>query len=121
MPDAYHYFGADLQLDSSNGLMLASGPLQTQQRLYRRLMTNPGDLPGHPEYGGGLAAFVGQPVNSGQISAVILKQCRLEADVAQVPTPTVVVAFTPAGGFASATVNYTDASGATQTLAAPLV
>ena len=52
-------------------ISVASGPLLGQQRVLRRLLTNPGEYIWQLDYGAGLARFIGQPVNPSQITAVI--------------------------------------------------
>ena len=63
MPDISHQFSADLSLSPTGDLATITAPQLTQQRVLRRLLTNPGDYIWHPSYGAGLAAFVGQPAN----------------------------------------------------------
>ena len=119
MSDAWHTFGDDLTLAASGDLLTASGPMLAQQRVIRRLLTNPGDLIYHPEYGGGLLAMVGQPVLASAIQAIVLRQMQLEAGVSQNPSPTVSVS-SDGSGFVSATITYTDANtGQPQTVTVP--
>ncbi|MGY0484321.1 phage tail protein [Endobacter medicaginis] len=123
MPDISHVFGTDLVLQSNGGvsdLATVSSISQVAQRLYRRLLTNPGAYSYHPDYGGGLGTFVGSPVSAGQIQAVVLQQCRLESDVATDPAPSVAVTSNGVG-MTVVMVEFTDAtSGVPQTLQIPL-
>ncbi len=120
MADLSHIFGTDLTLSATGGLALATGAEQARQRVLRRLLTNPGDYIWHPAYGAGLGRFVGQPTNPARIRGVVLRQMRLEADVAQSPPPTVTV--TPqGGGVVVLTIVYADAAtGAAQTISGAL-
>jgi hypothetical protein len=60
-----------------------------QQRIIRRLLTNPGDYIWHVDYGTGLGRNVGEPCSSGYIEGTILNQLQLEALVAATPAPKV--------------------------------
>ena len=94
---ASHYFGGDLTVSASGDLLAASGIPLANQRLLRRLMTNPGAVLYHPEYGAGLGRFVGQPADTLQIRAIIFAQMLLEASVDQTVTPAVAVQVSDAG------------------------
>ena len=63
MADLSLPWGGDLALSSTAGLALVDGSQLTQQRLVRRLLTNPGDDPFDVTYGAGLGRFVGRPVD----------------------------------------------------------
>lgn len=122
MADLSHNIGSDLALGSTGDLATVSGDAETQQRVLRRLITNPRAYIWQLPYGGGLAAFIGQPVNDADIAAVVRAQMALEATVAAMPEPTVTVTPSADGdGTNTANVSYVDATtGATQTLACPL-
>ncbi len=118
MHDLSHQWGSDLTVDSTGDLTLVTGSSLGQQRVLRRLMTNPGDYIWHLDYGAGLAQFIGQPGNASRIEAVIRSQIFKESAVARTPEPTVSVRF-PSGGTGSVYVQilYVDApSGQTQVL-----
>jgi len=91
MYDISHQFGADLMIGATGDLLAVSAPILTQQRVLRRLLTNPGDYIWQPSYGAGRAQFVGQPVNAAQIRAVVRSQIFQEAAVAQNPQPIIDV------------------------------
>jgi phage baseplate assembly protein W len=91
MPDLSHQFGADLTIGATGDLLTVSAPILTQQRVLRRLLTNPGDYIWQPGYGAGLAQFVGQPANAAQIRAVVRSQIFQEKAVAQNPQPVIDV------------------------------
>ncbi len=117
--DIAHLWGSDLSLTPTGDLAHASAAQRSQQRVLRRLLTSPGDYLWQPEYGAGLARFVGQPGNETQIRAVIRGQIFKEAAVARQPEPVIDVAFSPAGAIGNVYVQirYVDApSGESQLL-----
>jgi hypothetical protein len=91
MGDISHRWGADLSIGPKGDLTLAKDEELGQQRILRRLLTNPGDYIWHLDYGGGLGAFVGRTVSRNQIAAVIRGQIVKEPSVAQSPEPQVVI------------------------------
>ena len=91
MTEISHRWGADLGLSASGDLALASGAEAAEQRILRRLLTNPGDYIWHPDYGAGLGRFVGQPADPQRIAAVARRQVLLEDSVARIPEPRVSV------------------------------
>ncbi len=116
MNDLFQQWGNDLSVDSRGDLALASGALRVQQQVLRRLLTNPGDYIWQPQYGAGLAQFVGQPANPLQIQAIILSQLKNESAIAQTPPPSVEVSYDTLGTI-SVMITYVDAaSGETQLL-----
>jgi phage baseplate assembly protein W len=116
MADLFHSFGSDLTTSPTGDLAAASGPTLGQQRVLKRLLTNPGDYIWQPDYGAGLAQFVGQPAAINQIRAVIRSQIFKEAAVARTPEPLVDVTFDQTGTV-YVHVRYADAStGQTQLL-----
>ena len=115
MPDISHQFSADLSLSPTGDLATIASPQLTQQRVLRRLLTNPGDYIWHPSYGAGLAAFVGQPANSAGIAAIVRGQIFKESGVARTPEPVIDIQPNPTGAVFLA-IRYADAStGETQT------
>lgn len=114
MPDLHHEFGSDLVVGAGGDLLTASGALLGQQRVLRRLLTNPGDYIWNLSYGAGLPAMVGQIIDSPRIAGIARSQMLQEAAVAQSPPPTVRVTGTPLG-VVTATITYADAgTGETQ-------
>lgn len=119
MADIAHQWGSDLGFGPTGDLAVVAGSILGQQRVLRRLLTNPLDYIWQPTYGAGLAGFIGQPANALQIRATIRSQIFMEAVVAQNPEPTVNVTLNPAGAAGDVYVNilYADAqTGQTQVL-----
>jgi len=119
MADIAHQWGSDLGFGPTGDLAVVAGSALGQQRVLRRLLTNPLDYIWQPTYGAGLAGFIGQPANALQIRATIRSQIFMEAVVAQNPEPTVNVTLNPAGAAGDVYVNilYVDAqTGQTQVL-----
>ena len=54
-----------LRAGAAGDLAPAAGTLRGQQRVLRRLLTNPGDYIWQPGYGAGLGQFVGKPASAG--------------------------------------------------------
>lgn len=120
MADLAHNFGGDLQLSPTGNLALASGTAVGQQRVLRRLLTNPGAYIWNLTYGAGLGAFVGQPNPATRMRALARSQMRRESAVARSPAPTADVIATPDGTI-TLTLTYADAvTGANVTLSAPV-
>ena len=116
MPDLWHQFGSDLAVGATGDLASVTGALEGQQRVLRRLLTNPGDYIWQPGYGAGLGQFVGSPATATQIRAVVRSQIFKEAAVARTPEPIVEVTANPAGTV-YVYIRYADAaSGTTQIL-----
>ena len=119
MNDIYHVWDSDLSTSATGDLAIVSGSTLGQQRVLRRLLTNPGDYIWHIDYGAGLASFVGAPASETQIMATIRSQIFQEAAVAQTPEPIINVQISPAGASSTIYVDirYTDSiSGETQML-----
>jgi hypothetical protein len=117
MPDISHLWGNDLSLSSTGDLATVDTPIVTQQRVLRRLLTNPGDYIWSLDYGAGLASFVGLPGATPAIAAAIRGQIFKEVAVAQTPAPTIDLQPDQAGDL-YVSISYADATtGATQTLA----
>lgn len=90
--DINHYFGADVIISGTGDLSAVGGTTETQQRIIRRLMTNPGDYLWHPEYGAGVGRYVGKTTAELQpLKALIVSQVLLENAVAASPAPVVTL------------------------------
>lgn len=77
----------DLYWDEGGAVLLQedlleeSGPSQLAKALYRRLITYPGELPAHPEYGCRLRDYVGLPGDAWAARLMALEaKAALEAD-----------------------------------------
>jgi hypothetical protein len=117
--DIFHIWATDLATSATGDLVVATGTTLGQQRVLRRLLTNPGDYIWHTDYGAGLGRFVGSPANETQITAIIRSQIFHEATVAETPAPIINVQISPAGALSTVYVDirYTDSSsGQTQML-----
>ncbi len=115
LTDIYHYVNNDLSASATGDLQTATGTTRTQQRILRRLLTNPGDYIWEPDYGAGLPRYVGSVIDEREIAALIRGQVLLEDAVAATPEPTVTV--TAIRGGISIDIQYTDSdSNSTATL-----
>ncbi len=109
MPDLALQFGGDLTVGPTGDLLLADGAALTQQRILRRLLTNPGDYIWQLRYGAGFGRFVGQPGAPGAINGVARTQLRLERSVATSPPP-VCSTLISDDGTVTLSLNYADAT-----------
>ena len=117
MADIAHRFGADIMLAPNGDIALAAGPALTQQRVLRRLLTNPRAYIWDVNYGAGLGAMVGEPTHGARITAIVRAQMFQEATVARTPLPAVSVAA-DGDGAVRAAVSYVDTTdGTAQNLA----
>lgn len=115
MNDAYQYYSQDLSASATGDIQPVAGTTRTQQRILRRLLTNPGDYLWHQDYGAGLPRYIGETLNVPEITALIRGQILLEESVARFPEPVITIAEI-AGGI-SCTIQYNDADlNAPQTL-----
>ncbi len=118
MYDLAHEWGGDLGVGSCGDLALSGDEAVVKQRVFRRLLTNPGDYIWHPDYGGGLSLFVGLPSSPAGIEAVVREQLGQEATVAQDPIPHVATRIADAAnGYVVTDISFT---GLTSRAAVPL-
>jgi len=115
--DVNHYFSADVLTSGTGDLSTVDGLTQSQQRILRRLLTNPGDYLWHSDYGAGVGRYVGATDNElVKLKAVIISQMMLEDSVAKNPLP--VITFKTDKTSLTCSIQYTDADSRTlQTLA----
>ena len=106
--DVSHYWGSDIAVSAIGDMGLVSDTTKGQQRVLRRLLTNPGDYVFHPEYGAGLPSKVGSLATPDELVSLIRGQMLLEDAVAKSPQPVVTVARISGG--VSVQVNYNDAT-----------
>jgi phage baseplate assembly protein W len=109
MADIWHQFGSDLGIGPTGDFASATGSVLGQQRVLRRLLTNPGDYIWQPDYGAGLAQFVGQPAQAARIRAVVRSQIFKESLVARDPEPVVDVQA-DTNGIVYVHIRYVDAA-----------
>jgi hypothetical protein len=111
LADLWHYIGGDISTDNNGGVLTVGDTVRGQQRVLRRLLTNPGDYIFHPEYGAGLAQWIGRTADIAKIKTLILGQMRLEPGVSQNPPPLVQVTQIGSGdgGGFSVVIQYVDA------------
>lgn len=107
MNDLDHYIGGDIAVSATADINVATALTASQQRVLRRLLTNPGDYPWHPAYGAGLPAEVGKLADERRIRGLIQSQIFLEAVVLQKPAPIITVTMLPSG--VSVYVKFADA------------
>ena len=105
--DLNHWVGGDISTTSNGDFALANGDQRTQQRIMRRLVTNPGDYIWHTSYGAGLPQKIGQALDIGALRGLIRSQVKMEEGVAQTPEPQVDVAAITNG--VSVHIRYTSA------------
>jgi hypothetical protein len=108
MADLALQFGGDLAVGPTGDLLLSDGAALTQQRVLRRLLTNPGAYIWQLTYGAGLGQFIGQPDAPAAISAVARGQLLLESVVATTPSPVVSTAVGN-DGTVTLSLRYADA------------
>jgi hypothetical protein len=106
MADVAQYFSADLTQSASGDLLVADGVLESQQRILRRLLTNPGDYIWQPEYGAGLPSYIGKPLDVIALTALVKTQMYLEPSVSHNPEPVLVFTTIPNGLFVQ--IQYVD-------------
>jgi len=106
--DVFQYWGNDLSAAAGGDLLPATAIDRSNQRILRRLLTNPGDYIWHPDYGAGLPSFVGSTASKDEIAAVIRGQMLMEASVS--PSPAPVIKITQNGTSFTAQITYTEAS-----------
>jgi phage baseplate assembly protein W len=90
--DIDQVFGQDVQLTNTGDLAVVSGIDESNQRVLRRLLTNPGDYIWHTDYGAGVPSYVGEALTSQgfqNLSALIRSQIFLESSVARQPLPVI--------------------------------
>jgi len=109
MWDAALVWRGDLTIGATGDVLLANTTELGQQRLLRRLLTNPTDYVWQPSYGAGLGQFVGQTKSSQAIAGVIYAQMAKETCVARLPPPAVTADDAPDGNVVVG-IQYADAA-----------
>lgn len=108
MSDLYNYIGDDLGVSNTGDLLIATGTVEGQQRVLRRLLTNTGAYIWHSSYGAGLPLEVGKTIDVKRVRALVRDQIFNEAIVARSPDPTILITTIQNG--ISARIQYVDAN-----------
>lgn len=88
--DISHYFSGDIGLSNTGDLAMVDGITESQQRIIRMILTNPGDYEFHPTYGIGAGGYVGATVaDLDALCALISSQITQDPSVAPFPLPEV--------------------------------
>jgi phage baseplate assembly protein W len=106
--DTAHFFGQDMQFSATGDDLLSDGALEMEQRIFRGLMTNPGDDPFNPTYGAGIGSYIGQalsPEKFASLKAAILAVVMTEPNVQKLPLPDITYQADQ-NSFLSATIQY---------------
>ncbi len=122
--DLDHYWGGDLSATPAGDVLTAQGTARGQQRVLRRLLTNPRqvladgtilppDYPWQPTYGAGLPRMIGTNASVSEITAAIRGQLYLEASVSRIPEP--IITVKPLQGGVAVSVQYNDAASGSPT------
>lgn len=106
MSDLNHYIGGDLGISPTGDLAIASDSLEGQQRVLRRLITNPGGYIWHMGYGAGLPGEIGKTIDVRRVQGIVRSNIFNEDIVARLPDP--LIGVTPITGGASLRIQYTD-------------
>jgi hypothetical protein len=114
LADLYQWWSNDLVPAATGDILTTEGTIRGEQRILRRLLTNPDSYIWHPEYGAGLPAKVGKVSDVPTLTALIRSQMFLEASVLQNPAPAIAVQLLPDGA-AFVQIVYTDADTGAQT------
>jgi hypothetical protein len=105
--DLDHYIGGDIAVSGTADVNVATALTASQQRVLRRLLTNPGDYVWHPDYGAGLPTEVGKLADERRIRGLIQSHIFKEAVVLQSPPP--IITVTMLVGSVSVRIQYADA------------
>lgn len=106
MADLFCWWEQDLTILPNGDLLTIDGTVEGEQRVMRRLLTPTTSYIWHPEYGGGLSQYVGQPERADEVGGLILSQMMIEEAVSQDPLPVVNVSAITDG--LSADIRYVD-------------
>jgi|SRR5580698_5669569 hypothetical protein len=112
--DLSHVWGGDLSVAANGDLLLSSGSVLTEQRIVRRVMTNPAkpNMPAdyifETAYGMGLPSYVGSTASESEIAATTKGQVLMESSVAKSPPPSITAVMSD--GTITETVVYTDST-----------
>ena len=107
MNDLDHFVGGDIAVSAMADVNVTTALTASQQRVLRRLLTNPGDYIWHPTYGAGLPTEVGKLADERRIRGLIQSQIFMESVVLQNPPPIITVTMLVGG--VSVRIQYADA------------
>jgi hypothetical protein len=105
--ELYQFFGSDIKLSETSTLKMVSGDEETQQRIFRRLLTAKQNYLWHLDYGAGLPSYVGRNLTQpliAQLKGLIKTQIFLEATVERSPEP--VITLNQQGNNLICTIEY---------------
>lgn len=122
MADLWNEWGGDLVIAATGDLGMATGTDLSNQRILRRLLSNPGDYIWQLSYGAGLGAQIGQPASIARLRATIRSQIFKEPSVARSPEPIIDLQYQSSqAGLVFVTITYFQLpGGTTQVLSFPL-
>lgn len=109
-------WSGDLTLSSTGDLAMIVDPSLGTERILRRLMTNPGDYLWNPDFGAGLSQYIGRPIDTHEMQALIRVQMRLEAAVSTATEPIISVSSSSGGLFVQ--IQYEDSTTAASSVIA---
>lgn len=112
MADLSLEWNGDFEVSATGGLVLADGDDLARQRIVRRLLTAVQGYIWHPEYGAGLPQRIGRTAKALMLQSIVRSQIHMEASVAPMPAPRVVVTDVPDGnpGLFVVAITYTEAA-----------
>lgn len=108
MADVSALWGGDLALTATGDLLLVDDIDLSNQRLIRRLCTNPSDYLWHSAYGAGLPGYIGLAVPPSAVIGAAAAQIAQEQTVARSPAPQLDAQLGP--DMISMTVKYETAT-----------
>ncbi len=92
MADSYQFWGNDSQFSATGDDLLATALTELEQRMFRKLLMNPGDDVFNPLEGIGIGRYIGKPLTPERYAALqsgVLKVVMVERDVQKLPLPTI--------------------------------
>ena len=97
-------WGGDLLVSVRGDVAVSPVQTEVQNRIIRRLLTNPGDYVWHTGYGGGLGNYVGSVVSPRTMESNIVYQLKYETFISFSPAPVVDIGESPSGSLSSVSV-----------------
>ncbi len=109
MTDLALRVNGDLTIGPTGDLAVVTGTVLAEQRILRRLLTNPGDYIWQLTYGAGLGGYIGSPVSALAVAGIVRSQMLLEPAIAANPAP-VVSSSISADGTMEIAIQYRDSN-----------